>query len=249
MFKSPSVGVGDPEDVAEEPPSRPKLPPVPAHLRRLLKPSSGNHSAHTSRQASLQTGPDPAATSCAAPFGAQQPAAELHAAILRQAAMLKPLPFPPAQACKQVISALTSTHLCLRCSCMARSAWMTCLLPSDNPSMLWGPRKKSSAPMSHAILSMPRSSQAHGLLKRTTAAALCRHRRWEHRRTLSGVARSTQRLPSRLPRHLCPPRHTSRQAQCSFATVPPPGLHGRMTSDEVCLQSWRSFLRSEIPGR
>ena len=89
------------DDTAQAKPSRPKLPPVPAHLRGLLTHSSAKQGS----RASLQ--PLPVPTSCLAPRDAMQPAAELHAAILQQAAKLKPTkrlhtPEMPAQAINQV---------------------------------------------------------------------------------------------------------------------------------------------------
>ncbi len=99
------------DDTAQAKPSRPKLPPVPAHLRGLLTHSSAKQGSRASLQplpaASVQTGPEPVPTSCLAPGDAKQPAAELHAAILQQAAKLKPTkrlhtPEMPAQAINQV---------------------------------------------------------------------------------------------------------------------------------------------------
>ena len=110
------TGAGDQEDVTQGTPSRPKLPPVPAHLRRLLKPPGTKNGAHTSQQdmpaGSVKIGPEPGPTSCMAPCQTQQPAAELHAAILQQAAKLKPI--APAQAPTQVSFELRATTTVFR---------------------------------------------------------------------------------------------------------------------------------------
>ena len=114
------MSVGNMEDVVQRTPPRAKLPPLPAHLRSVLTHSSAKRGSHVTPPALpaglVKKGPNLALTSCSEHREAQQSAHTLHAAILQQAAKLKPAtpsltPAVPTQAPKQASAALADLLL------------------------------------------------------------------------------------------------------------------------------------------
>ena len=77
---------------AQGTPSRAKLPPFPAHLKSMVTPPSAKRGPQAAQSASpcAKTGTKPASSTGAANAGGQPSASGLHAAILQQAAKLKP---------------------------------------------------------------------------------------------------------------------------------------------------------------